>query len=349
MLKKFGKYLYKFKLNIFTLFSFAVILFLTDVSYAEVSFKEPQPSSDWRYGDIVECSITVDGYESNKDTVTYRLANKTDNIEFEGSWQDNATNEGETFSVKIDSTTYKRFYPGDENKIQWLWEDGDDSSNEVLSDPYRIRVYEQDIVVIQPKPDTYSSTDPVFEFNVTEEMEEDNLESVTLEITGSQLIETFNYPGDNNFNFDSLSGNLTYRNGEEFLESGKDYHFTVKLNDDRYIDTAQKSQVPFSTGGEIITDFVNYPNPFDNRKEEAKFRYVIKENADVTINIYDTTRNLIKTVIKNKPRDAGLNEDIWNGKAFNGNYVSNGIYYAEIIAEGDKKSRRYSSVAVLVK
>ncbi len=324
------------------LFFITLLSVITENSYAEINFKDPRPSSPWRYGDIVDCSIIVEGYVTETDTVAYRLANKNDEIKFEGVWQYNASRDEETFTVTVDSTTYKRFYPGDDNEIQWLWSDGTDT---IISDSYRVKINEQNIYVRQPRPDTYSTLNPFVEVELTGEMGKENLSAAVLRIKGPDADETFSYPEDNNFDFEASSNKLIYKNNRDFLAGGNEYSLYLKVEDSRYIEYGEVTS-SFKTGEDIISDFINYPNPFDNKKNVTNFRYVLNDDAKVTINIYDTSRNLIKSLIRKENRSTGINEEIWEGNTFSGNLAANGIYFAEIIVKNNEENRKYLSLAI---
>ena len=67
----------------------------------------------------------------------------------------------------------------------------------------------------------------------------------------------------------------------------------------------------------------NYPNPFN---PETTINYSLKENAKVSINIYNIKGQKVRTLIKDK-LEAGDYSIIWNGKNDNNKPVSSGIYF----------------------
>ncbi|MFA6433178.1 MAG: hypothetical protein WCW52_00635 [Elusimicrobiales bacterium] len=64
------------------------------------------------------------------------------------------------------------------------------------------------------------------------------------------------------------------------------------------------------------------------------FRYTPVRDALVTMNILDAGNNSVRTLINRQPRAANFaNRELWDGRDDYGNYVSSGIYQAELISE----------------
>ena len=79
-------------------------------------------------------------------------------------------------------------------------------------------------------------------------------------------------------------------------------------------------------------------------------RYVLDKRCEVSINIYDMSRRLVKTVVDNLVREAGISEDPWNGTNFANQELANGVYFCEIVAkDSDGEHRRYTSLAIFGK
>lgn len=75
----------------------------------------------------------------------------------------------------------------------------------------------------------------------------------------------------------------------------------------------------------------NYPNPFSPAKEVTHIRYNLRQPAEVTIEIFDMSNALVRTVIRQAARTAGEHtEDIWDGRDDYGRLVANGLYIARI-------------------
>lgn len=73
----------------------------------------------------------------------------------------------------------------------------------------------------------------------------------------------------------------------------------------------------------------NYPNPFN---PETRIRYSIPEPGFVSIKIYKIDGEMIKE-LENLNRRAGTYEVIWNGTNNNGNKVSSGVYFYQLVTE----------------
>jgi len=87
----------------------------------------------------------------------------------------------------------------------------------------------------------------------------------------------------------------------------------------------QSTSVPVSAIHEIPTTLAleqNYPNPFN---PETVIRYTLSSPGDVRLVIYNSTGQLIKTLV-NDYQSAGSYEVVWNGHNHAGNSVSSGIY-----------------------
>ena len=80
----------------------------------------------------------------------------------------------------------------------------------------------------------------------------------------------------------------------------------------------------------------NYPNPFN---PTTTFKYALKEEANVTIKIYNILGNEVKTLV-NENQPAGYQSVIWNGTDQSGNPVPSGIYICRITAGNFTKSQK---------
>ncbi len=127
-----------------------------------------------------------------------------------------------------------------------------------------------------------------------------------------------------------------------------DYSVDLIINDDR-----EETIVPISltvTGTNTHNDIVgtetkllgNYPNPFN---PETTIKYNLKNNSDVTIAIYNTKGQLVRTLVKSY-HEAGIHSTIWNGKDTNGRNVSSGIYFSTFDANDVEGS--YTSVKKII-
>lgn len=73
------------------------------------------------------------------------------------------------------------------------------------------------------------------------------------------------------------------------------------------------------------------PNPFTPQNEEVEVVYTVPSNVNVTIRIIDGNNNVVAEPVRNSPRNPNtIYTDRWNGLNFQGDYVSNGLYYLRI-------------------
>ncbi len=101
------------------------------------------------------------------------------------------------------------------------------------------------------------------------------------------------------------------------------------------------------TGGKLKNENIyNYPNPFNPDKETTTLRYSLEKSAKVTIKIFDSGGNLVKTLLDNTQQSAGVEHAIvWDGKNGDGDIVANGIYFFTI--ESSQDERAVGKIAVL--
>lgn len=81
-----------------------------------------------------------------------------------------------------------------------------------------------------------------------------------------------------------------------------------------------------------------YPNPF---RTNTTINYSIKEPTNTSIEIYNTKGQKVRTLVSEFAK-SGLHSVVWDGTDYNGNKVSNGIYYFKM------KSGYYTSTRKLV-
>ena len=70
----------------------------------------------------------------------------------------------------------------------------------------------------------------------------------------------------------------------------------------------------------------NYPNPFN---PETKIHYILRENSDVKLAVYNINGQIVKELV-NKSMPAGEHIVEWNGKNQYSQEVSSGVYFAKI-------------------
>lgn len=81
-----------------------------------------------------------------------------------------------------------------------------------------------------------------------------------------------------------------------------------------------------------VTDFTVTPDPFKITSATMTVRYTLSENATVTARIYDSTGNVVQTLLNGAAKNAGYNSLTWDGKDSGGNYITEGIYSVVINA-----------------
>lgn len=82
----------------------------------------------------------------------------------------------------------------------------------------------------------------------------------------------------------------------------------------------------------VITDFGAFPGVFQVGSENVTIKYVLKEEADVTIEIWDTFSNLIRRLTPPIPNYGDNCSAVWDGKNEAGNLVRDGDYIFKINA-----------------
>ena len=93
----------------------------------------------------------------------------------------------------------------------------------------------------------------------------------------------------------------------------------------------------------IISSVANWPNPFIGGKESTTIYYILKDNAAISINIYNPIGELVWNTqypANSNGGRQGVNEITWDGKNGEGERVSQGIYFCVIEANGSRKIRK---------
>ena len=103
---------------------------------------------------------------------------------------------------------------------------------------------------------------------------------------------------------------------------------------------SRHSHYPFPSGDHMvpeyqnnnqkITNFYNYPNPINNG--ETTFRFMVYEQIDIDINIYNLSGHKVDNLTLNNPTTYDYNEIDWDIGS-----LLPGLYFAEIMADGKKE------------
>ncbi|MBN1999520.1 T9SS type A sorting domain-containing protein, partial [candidate division KSB1 bacterium] len=71
----------------------------------------------------------------------------------------------------------------------------------------------------------------------------------------------------------------------------------------------------------------NYPNPFNNSTE---IQYTLPQAATVTLQIFDITGRLVRTLENTRYYEAGEHRTVWDGRDDTGQVVASGVYYCRM-------------------
>ena len=100
----------------------------------------------------------------------------------------------------------------------------------------------------------------------------------------------------------------------------------------------------------LIDHLVNYPNPFDSRREETIIRYELPQDLAVRVRIYDLFGYQVKD-FHFSPGErggrAGENEVRWDGTDQTGEKVTKGGYICQVTVEGDLAARGIRKIGVI--
>ena len=90
----------------------------------------------------------------------------------------------------------------------------------------------------------------------------------------------------------------------------------------------------------------NYPNPFN---QQTNIRYQLLVNGKVTLNIFNTQGQLIKTLFEGL-REAGSYETIWHGRDERDEGVASGVYFYRLeVCSGEKANFMDTKKMVLLR
>jgi hypothetical protein len=118
--------------------------------------------------------------------------------------------------------------------------------------------------------------------------------------------------------------------------NGYTWEITFKATDDYSIYTTKTLE--FSTlnvgltepdANDLISSLQCIPNPFSDK---TTIHFTLLYNSPVSVNIFNTNGQLVKTLIRDQDLSAGNHSFIWEGKSDNGKDVPSGIYFYKLIA-----------------
>ncbi len=147
-----------------------------------------------------------------------------------------------------------------------------------------------------------------------------------------------------------LSGNVLKASGLNFAEwDGKDssgaivpngtYKYTIDATDLASLTALPVSRSftvgPGSAAGLYISSPSASPNPFEpNGSNTTAISFDLSDNASVSVNIYDSNKNLVRNLAENQACSKGKNTIAWDGKNNNSSVVKGSNYTYEINASG---------------
>lgn len=85
--------------------------------------------------------------------------------------------------------------------------------------------------------------------------------------------------------------------------------------------------------GDICRVVTNYPNPFDSRSEATTISYLLPEEADVTVKIYDLFGVLVREFPPSREH-SGVKFLHWDGTTDDGRKVAKGGYICVVEIAG---------------
>ena len=162
---------------------------------------------------------------------------------------------------------------------------------------------------------------------------------------GDSLITIF---GGSNSNWKTLE--MKDEQGYDLLLDGTpvyavevDDNYIWVGTDDRTIRVRRDSVAAPATPLYVIDDKTSadevyaFPVPFSQvRDNQLEFRFVVEQQADITLEVYDFAMNLVKRVIDNEPFEpnfyptAGYGRRTWDGLNGKGDEVAVGVYYFKV-------------------
>lgn len=307
----------------------------------------------------VDVSIKVETKVSNIREVGYRIKYNAPPAESDTYtrvyYNANADSSGD--QIVTATATISGLVPGN-NYIQWYAQNGIDADGNTNTYLIKVEGVGRQVTILQPgsasskKPTIQASVvsqdDVSFSSNVVVYIFEGNVigssSSYKYKRTGDQLVN-----GDPIFN--AGTGKIDYKYdgaGTELLQDGKQYTLAIEATDNggNYF----YASASFKISSEEIADLLPYPSPYNPKKGDMTIRFVIADQASVTINIYDRSGRLVSQVLDSVTKPSGENKVTWKGKSYAGDNLANGVYICEIITKsGGTENRRYKSFAILRK
>ena len=98
-----------------------------------------------------------------------------------------------------------------------------------------------------------------------------------------------------------------------------------------------RSTPPTSGSDPAISGVSNFPNPFN---PETQIEFVLKDDANVSIDVVNLLGQRIRSLVDARPMKAGEQQIAWDGRDDADQPVSSGIYFYRIIADNQAVSEK---------
>jgi len=95
-----------------------------------------------------------------------------------------------------------------------------------------------------------------------------------------------------------------------------------------------KSETLLIRSGNLADTYGNHPNPFRAGYESTTFEFYLASPGDAELSVFDITGRLVRHLASG-PKAAGAQRILWDGKNGLGQTVSNGVYFAQLKAQGE--------------
>ncbi|MBN1823672.1 MAG: hypothetical protein JW803_05070 [Endomicrobiales bacterium] len=328
------------------------------IDFSMTFFDESPAASEWQETTDVTARVTV--YVSTGNTIAsvkYRISNSGPDESSFFAWQSDAVVDTvidatkTRYRVSIPNSAGQSLAEGENNYIQW--QVTNNANSKAQSGIYRIRVRSNDapsITITQPDAKSnFTSMSPRVEATITDEHGGVDAGSIGVGISRSNgtSVASLNSSGVPSI-FDASTGKLSCTFTGVSLTADASYTLTVTASDTK--GRSSSSTMTFIPKSGAIADLVPYPSPFDPKAEPIKIRYVLTKRSDVSIRIYDMSGRLVRSIVDNDVREAGLSEDEWRGINYAGEDMANGVYLCELVAKDeDGEHRSHTALAIFGK
>ena len=87
----------------------------------------------------------------------------------------------------------------------------------------------------------------------------------------------------------------------------------------------------------MLHNLTNVPNPFG---AQTAIRYTLRSSAPVTVQVFDQSGRLVRTIVRSNGQLAGPHEVSWDARDDTGRHVTMGVYFARILAGPEAFARK---------